>query len=63
MFFGLLLIGIGIFWILKETGIIPADFDLFWPILFIVIGISILIGKMKSSFFGVGPDERDHHHK
>jgi predicted ABC-type exoprotein transport system permease subunit len=63
MFFGLLLIGIGIFWILKYLGIIPANFDLFWPILFIVIGLSIVIGKLRSSHFGFGPDERDKHHK
>lgn len=47
MFWGVLFIAIGVGWILQYYGIIPANFDFFWPVIFIVLGLSILLGKSK----------------
>jgi len=47
MFWGILFITIGVGWILQYYGIIPGDFDFFWPVIFIVLGLSILLGKRR----------------
>ena len=47
MFFGILFLIIGIGWILQYYGYIPADMDFFWPVIFIVIGLSIIFGRKR----------------
>lgn len=43
VFLGSLLIFLGVFWLLKNLGLIPGDiWDIFWPIVLILIGARIL---------------------
>ena len=44
MFFGFILLAIGVGWILQHFGYIPADLAFFWPVLFIAIGLSFIFG-------------------
>jgi len=48
MFFGTLLITIGVLFLLKNLGIITTElWDVFWPIVLIVLGIKLIIGPRK----------------
>ena len=59
MFWGFLFIAIGVAWILQYYGIIPKDFQFFWPGIFIVIGLSILFGRRKSSCWGMWDKDKE----
>lgn len=49
MFFGLAIITIGIVFLLNSLGIIPGDaWNIIWPCLLIIIGLSILAKDIKN---------------
>ncbi|OIP23375.1 hypothetical protein COX95_01015 [bacterium CG_4_10_14_0_2_um_filter_33_32] len=48
MFIGLILIFWGGVWLAQEFGFIPADLHIFWSILLIAIGISIMFKKRNT---------------
>lgn len=47
MFFGIafLILGVGI--ILQKMGYLPTDLDLFWAIIFIAFGLTMIFGRRK----------------
>jgi len=48
VFFGSLLIIIGIFFLLKNLGIISAEFwGVLWPSVIIILGIKLIMGPRK----------------
>ncbi len=49
MFFGIAFLIIGIGWLLQNMGYIPGEPDIFWPVIFIAFGLSILFGRKSSS--------------
>lgn len=50
---GLIIIGIGAFFQLKELGIITQSLgSLLWPIIFIIIGIKIIFSRSDKNFLG-----------
>ena len=46
IFWGILLVALGLIWIGKKTGLIPVDIDLFWPSLMVIAGVWILAGAL-----------------
>ncbi|MCX8095167.1 MAG: DUF5668 domain-containing protein [Caldisericia bacterium] len=51
--FGLILVALGVLFLLKNLGIISGDvWEIFWPILLIILGLWIIIGSFtKRKFF------------
>jgi hypothetical protein len=50
--FGLILIALGVLFLLKNLGIISGSvWDIFWPILLIVLGLEILISTLRKRKF------------
>jgi hypothetical protein len=48
VFFGASLIIIGIFFLLKNLGIISSDlWDVFWPSFLIIIGVKLIMGPRR----------------
>ena len=47
MFWGFIFLATGIGWILKDLGYLPKEMDIFWPILFIALGVSIIFSSRK----------------
>jgi len=48
MFFGIIILAIGLVLILNALGIVTGSFwTLFWGILFLAIGIRLLVGRKK----------------
>lgn len=45
MFFGLIIIAIGVIWIFKKLGLFFFDWHTFWPVILIIIGLGIGIRK------------------
>lgn len=55
MFFGLVLIGIGGIFLLENMGVITGDvWKYIWPILIIILGLSILFKPWRRKSFGWG---------
>lgn len=55
---GLIIIGIGAFFQLRELGIITQSLgSLLWPIVFIIIGIKIIFSRSDKKFLGKGIKE------
>jgi apolipoprotein N-acyltransferase len=46
IFWGILLVTIGLIWIGKKTGFIPMDMALFCPSIMVMIGVWILAGAL-----------------
>jgi hypothetical protein len=42
IFWGIVLLALGVIWIGKATGLIPIDMSLFWPSVMIIAGVWIL---------------------
>lgn len=50
MFIGLLILAIGVIFLLRNTGVIQEKFgDIFWPVILIALGISIVVGKRRKN--------------
>jgi len=50
MFMGTLLILLGILFLLKNLGILSGNlWDVFWPLILIALGLSILLKREKGS--------------
>ncbi|MFC1482701.1 LiaI-LiaF-like domain-containing protein [Candidatus Margulisiibacteriota bacterium] len=45
MIWGYIFLLIGVAWILQYYNVIPKDFEFFWPVIFIALGLSIILGK------------------
>ncbi len=59
---GSILVLVGLFFLLRNVGLLPADFaKLFWPAALIIIGILIVFGKSKHSSVPVSADDFVNH--
>ncbi|MBA7510962.1 hypothetical protein ES705_02952 [subsurface metagenome] len=48
MYIGLVLIVLGVLFLLKNLGVITGNFwDVLWPLIIVVAGISMLFGRKK----------------
>ncbi|MFA5927001.1 MAG: DUF5668 domain-containing protein [Patescibacteria group bacterium] len=48
MWFGITLLLVGVVLLLQNLGLLPADsWDVIWPVLFIVLGASIIFRRAK----------------
>ncbi len=48
MIFGAAVLALGILWLLSNLGIIPGSvWTYFWPILLIIIGLAIIMGRRR----------------
>jgi len=52
MFIGIAFLLIGAGMLLQQLGYLSADINLFWAIIFIAIGLSVLFGKKKRLWHG-----------
>lgn len=52
MFWGIIFLTIGIIALLQQFGYLPSDLDLFWPIIFIGLGLSVIFGRKKAGCCG-----------
>jgi len=51
MFFGFLILLIGVLLLLNRLGIIYGDFwDYFWPVLLVALGLSMIFKNRKKTF-------------
>lgn len=48
MYIGLVLIVLGVLFLLKNLGVLAGNFwDVLWPLVIVVVGISMLFGRKK----------------
>jgi len=59
MFWGILFLIVGFAMLLQTIGLIPANLELFWPIVFIALGISILFGGKTVGGCCSWPDKKE----
>jgi len=45
MFWGFVFLATGVGWMLRDLDFLPKEMDIFWPILFVAIGISIIFSS------------------
>ena len=52
MFFGLVLIAVGIMALLVATGVLPGSaWSYIWPVILILLGLSILMGRSRRPYW------------
>ena len=52
MFFGLVLIAVGIMALLVATGVLPGSaWSYIWPVILILLGLSILMGRRRRRYW------------
>jgi len=52
MFFGLVLIVVGIMALLVATGVLPGSaWSYIWPVILILLGLSILMGRRRRRYW------------
>ena len=59
MFWGFIFLLIGAGWILKDLGYLPANMDIFWPILFIALGLAIIFGRRRKNYWVFWEKDKD----
>lgn len=58
MFWGLFFIIAGLGWLLQNLGYLPGGFwDIFWPLVVVALGLSVLAGKRKGHWWCWCPHE------
>lgn len=53
MFWGIIFLTLGLLGLGQQFGYIATNLDLFWPVTFIAIGLSILFGKKGRKYHGI----------
>jgi hypothetical protein len=49
MFWGFVFLATGVGWMLRDLGYLPKEMDIFWPILFVAIGLSIIFSSRRKN--------------
>ena len=53
---GLILVGIGIYFLLWEFGYLPG-LHKFWPVILIIVGLSLILGHIRSPWRSRGKEK------
>ena len=51
MFWGIVLVALGVGWLLQNFEVIPLTVHFFWPVIVISIGLSLLFGRRNPRFW------------